>query len=77
MKNKKANPTRHKFSLLRQVCNLIPTFLVSSLAREKGVDRQARSFSPWSHVVSLIYVQLTHCFSLNDASDGLTCTPVN
>jgi len=71
VKNKTTNPTRHKFSLLRQVCNLIPTFLVSSLAREKGVDRQSRSFSPWSHVVSLIYVQLTNCFGLNDACDGL------
>lgn len=71
MKNKTTNPTRHNFSLLRQLCNLIPTFLVSSLAREKGVDRQARSYSPWSHVVTLIYVQLTHCLSLNDASDGL------
>jgi hypothetical protein len=71
MKNKTTNPTRHNFSLLCQVCNLIPSFLVPTLAREKGVDRQARAFSPWSHVVSLIYLQLTHCFSLNDASDGL------
>src|SRR4030095_12612959 len=71
MNTKTPNPTRHKFSLLRQLCNLIPTFLVSSLAREKGVERQARSYSPWSHLVSLMYVQLTHCFSLNDASDGL------
>jgi len=72
MKNKKTNPTRHTFSLLRQLCNLIPTGLVGSLARKRGVHKQARSFSPWSHVVSLIYVQLTHCFSLNDASDGLS-----
>jgi len=72
MKNKKTNPTRHTFSLLRQLCNLIPTGLVGSLARKRGVHKQARSFSPWSHVVSLIYVQLTHCLSLNDASDGLS-----
>ena len=71
MKTKNTNPTRRNFSLLRQLCNLIPTGLVSTLARKKGVHKQARSFNPWSHVVSLLYVQLTHCFSLNDASDGL------
>ncbi len=71
MKKKPARPTRHKFSVLRQVCNLIPPFVVPKLAREVGVAKQARTFSVWSHLVSMLYAQLTHCISLNDVCDGL------
>ena len=39
--------------------------------REHGVDAKARSFGPFSHVVSLIYAQLTHSVGLNDVCDGL------
>jgi len=56
---------------LRQVCNYIPAYLVPRLARETGVDEKARTFSPWSHVVSLSYAQLTHSLSLNDVCDAL------
>jgi hypothetical protein len=35
------------------------------------VDKKARTFSPWSHLVSLIYAQLTHAIGLNDICDGL------
>lgn len=61
----------HKFDTLRQICNLIPTFLVSKLARQTGVDRRARTFTPWSHVVTMLYAQLTHALSLNDVCDAL------
>ena len=64
-------PTGSKFSLLRQLCNFIPPHLVPRLARETGVDDQARTFSPWSHVVSLLYAQLTHSLGLNDVCDAL------
>ena len=64
-------PTRSSFTLLRQLCNLIPNHLVSQLARDTGVDAQARTFLPWSHVVSLLYAQLTHSLSLNDVCDAL------
>jgi hypothetical protein len=45
--------------------------LVPKLAKETGVDEKARTFSPWSHVVSLGYAQLTHAVSLNDVCDAL------
>jgi FOG: Transposase and inactivated derivatives len=61
----------HKFDTLRQICNLIPTFLVSQLARQTGVDKKARTFTPWSHVVTMLYAQLTHALSLNDVCDAL------
>jgi hypothetical protein len=50
---------------------LIPAYLVPKLAREHGVEAQARTFSPWSHVVALLYAQLSHALSLNDVCDGL------
>ena len=58
-------------NLLRQICNFIPGFLVSRIARETCVDKRARTFSPWSHVVTLLYAQLTHCIGLNDVCDAL------
>ena len=64
-------PTRGKFSLLRQLCNLIPNHLVPHLARAHAVEEKSRTFLPWSHVVSLIYAQLTHALSLNDVCDAL------
>jgi hypothetical protein len=64
-------PTASKFSLLRQLCNFIPPHLVPRLARETGVEDQARTFNPWSHVVSLLYAQLTHSLGLNDVCDAL------
>ncbi len=72
MKNQTRNtPTAGKFSLLRQICNFIPPHLVPKLARDTGVEKQWRRFSPWSHVVSLLYAQLTHSLGLNDVCDAL------
>ena len=72
MKNRRtSSPSRSQFSVLRQLCNLIPSHLVPRLARETGVDARARTFSPWSHVVSLLYAQLTHAIGLNDVCDAL------
>lgn len=64
-------PTRHKFTILKQVMEYIPTQLVSKLARKHGVDKQSRSIKPWSHVVSLVFAQLCHALSLNDICDTL------
>jgi hypothetical protein len=57
--------------VLRQLVELIPAYLVAKLARAHGIDQQARTFSPWSHVVALLYAQLAHALSLNDVCDGL------
>jgi hypothetical protein len=70
--NKHPSQRRHQFEVLRQVCNFIPVFLVSKIARETGVDKKARTFSPWSHVVAMIYAQLTHAIGLNDVCDALS-----
>src|SRR5664279_565301 len=72
MKNKHNSvPAVSKLNLLRQICNFIPEFLVSKIARETRADEKARTFKPWSHVVSLLYAQLTHSIGLNDVCDAL------
>ena len=70
MKNQ-PRPSASKFSVLRQLCNLIPSHLVPKLARETGVDKACRTFSAWSHVVAMLYAQLTHSIGLNDVCDAL------
>jgi hypothetical protein len=60
------------FSTLGQICKLIPVHLVAKLARETKVEQRARTFTPWSHVVTLLYAQLSHALSLNDVCDGLS-----
>lgn len=64
-------PTKHKYTVLNQICNLIPAFLVTKLAKKHGVDKQSRSFSPWSHIVSMLHLHLAHSLSLNDVADTL------
>ena len=59
-KQTRHKPAASKFSLLRQLCNLIPNHLVPQLARATDSEAKARTFSPWSHVVSLLYAQVTH-----------------
>src|SRR5437773_12240494 len=71
MKNKTINPTRSHLNVLRQICNYIPAHEVSKIARETGAEDKSRTFKPWSHVVSLLYAQLTHSIGLNDLCDSL------
>ncbi len=68
---KRIPATKSKLCVLAQLCNLIPPHLVSKLARKHGVNKQARTFTPWSHVVALLYAQMTHAIGLNDVCDGL------
>jgi hypothetical protein len=70
-KTNSRRPSRQQPTVLRQLIELIPAYLVPKLARHYGVEGQARTFSPWSHVVALLYAQLSHALSLNDVCDGL------
>lgn len=65
------SPNKKKIAILNQVCKNIPKRLVSKLAKKYGVDKQSRKFTPWSHVLALIYAQLSHAISLNDVCDAL------
>ena len=57
--------------MLRQLCPRLPPHLVAQLARDLGAEKIARTFSHWSHVVALLYAQLTHALSLNDVCASL------
>ncbi len=70
-KSNPRHPTKSKVSILHQLCNLIPPHLVSKLAREHKVDDQWRTFTPWSHVVSMMHAQVAHSVGLNDVCDAL------
>jgi hypothetical protein len=51
------------------VCQLIPSHLVAKLATKHGV--KSRAISPWSHMVSMLFAQLSAAISLNDVCDNL------
>lgn len=70
-KTNSIQPNRRHFTVLRQFCQRIPTHLVSKLARVTGVDLKERTFSSWSHVVAMLYAQVSHALSLNDVCDAL------
>ena len=70
-KNRQRSQPKSRFCILNAVCKHIPPCLVSKLARKHGCEQQARAFSPWSHVVALIFGQMTRALSLNDICDAL------
>ena len=71
MKTKNINSTAGKLSVLRQICNLIPSHLVGKLVTQHRSGSQARTFSHWSQMVALLYSKVVHCFGLNDLCDQL------
>ena len=64
-------PRQSHGTVLRQIVELIPAYLVPKLARAYGVQVQARTFTAFSHVVAMLYAQLSHALSLNDVCDAL------
>lgn len=66
-----ARPVRHHIKVLGQLLKYIPRSIVSAAAAAHGVDAKARSFSVWSHMGAMVFVQLAHALSLNDVCDWL------
>lgn len=66
---KPVTPTRGKYTILKQLCEHIPAYMTSTIA--KDYDIESRAFSPWSHTVAMIHAHLTHAIGLNDVCDGL------
>lgn len=66
-----ARPARHHLNVLGQLLKYIPRTIVSGAAARHGVEAKARTFSAWSHMASMIFVQLAHALSLNDVCDWL------
>ena len=55
-----------KPTVFHQLSKLISVGMLRNLAKKYEVDDKSRTSLPWSHVVSLLYCQLTHCIGLND-----------
>jgi hypothetical protein len=70
-KKKRSKPAVGKLTVLRQLCNYIPIRLVPELSRQTGVEKKARTYLAWSHLVALLFAQLTHALGLNDVCDAL------
>lgn len=62
-------PTRRAYTVLRQLVQWIPGGLVDQLARDAKAD--IRSFSAFSHVLALLYGQISKAGSLNEICDAL------
>lgn len=65
------NPSRHRLAVLAQIFKLIPPNLIGRLAKEHGVSKRSRKFTPASHVAALMFAQIAHSISLNDVCDCL------
>jgi len=50
---------------------MIPGHMISNLAKKHGVDTQCRTYTPWSHTVTLLYAHSAHSLGLNDVCDAL------
>ena len=75
VKKNKQN-TERTLAVFIEFCKYIPIFLTSKVAtalkkENPGIKLNARTFSLWSHVVSMLYCHEAHCLSLNDVSDSL------
>jgi hypothetical protein len=71
MQNTKPKPAKSNLTVFRQVCQTIPGYFTTEIAREVGLDNQCRTFSPWSHTCTMMYAHLAHSQSLNDLCDSL------
>ena len=66
-KNQLSKATRTVYTTLRQIATLIPREFVRDAADANGV--KWRTFDPWSHLLTLVVVQLSRQESLNGIRD--------
>ena len=59
--------TRTVYSILRQISTLVPREFVNDAA--EGLKIKWRAFDPWSHLMTLVTVQLSRQESLNGICD--------
>lgn len=64
----KTGGPKTQYAILRQVVTLIPPQIVHDIDRD--VRHRYKGFSVWSHIVALIYQQLTRTGSLNGVCDA-------
>jgi hypothetical protein len=57
--------------MFSQLLQLFPRSEFQIRVKETGSERHARGFSSWSQLVSMLFCQLGHAFSLREISGGL------
>lgn len=60
-----------KITLFAQIIQKIPRDLIKSLIKKHDVDKHAKGFNSWSHLVSMVFCQFADCVSLREISNGL------
>ena len=60
--------TKTVYTIWKQIVKLIPPRIVIEAATETKI--LSRTFTPWSHLLALIYQQLTRAESLNGVCDA-------
>lgn len=64
-------PAKANFSIFRQICQIIPGNFLQQITQQLKTEKEARTFTSWSHLTAMIYAQLAHSQSLNDLCDAL------
>ena len=62
----------HENSVMHGLMQLLPWAAFDRLVAERGADADARGFSPRSHLVAMLYAQLSGAHSLREIEAGLT-----
>ena len=60
-----------KVSLFSQILSLIDRNKFSKIVKEHNTDKHNKGINSWTHVVSMIFMQLANANSLRDISNGL------
>ena len=57
--------------MLGHLLKYIPASIVRAAARKHDIEKKARVFSVFSHLATMVFIQLAHALSLNDVCDWL------
>lgn len=66
-----------KVTLLSQLLQLVDRDLVNKLISKHKTNKHSKGIGSWSHLVSMIFLQLSGCSSLRDVCNGLRSTTGN
>ncbi len=66
-----------KVTLLAQLLQLVDRELVDKLISKHNANKHSKGIGSWSHLLSMIFLQLSGCSSLRDVCNGLRSTTGN
>jgi hypothetical protein len=60
-----------KITLFSQIVNRLDKNIFKTIVRKKGTDKHSKGINSWTHLVSMIFCQLSKSNSLREISNGL------